>query len=190
MPRRTKIQLNLEGGRRPKLRIVVSSNVRESRARRGDGGDGDGSADVVSFDLPYLNGPAECVHLMSFISPLASDLAVAYLPMMPVRLVELLLATCYSDNVHADADLLQVDPVTGRRTGLAAYVRKALRALASRSDPAVHAALAFTDLLIDGPYIEPLAEGAGEWRGSRNQRIIALPGLATTYGNSTAGSTG
>ena len=51
----------------------------------------DGSADVVSFDLPYLNGPAECVHLMSFISPLASNLAVAYLPMMPVRLVELLL---------------------------------------------------------------------------------------------------
>ena len=28
---------------------------------------------------------------MSFISPLASNLAVAYLPMMPVRLVELLL---------------------------------------------------------------------------------------------------
>ena len=51
----------------------------------------DGSADVVSFDLPHLNGPAECVHLMSFISPLASNLAVAYLPMMPVRLVELLL---------------------------------------------------------------------------------------------------
>ena len=34
---------------------------------------------------------------------------------------------------------------------------------------------------IDGPYVEPLAEGAGEWRGSRNQRIIALPGRATTY---------
>ena len=65
-----------------------------------------------------------------------------------------------------------------------------LRALESRSDPAVHAALAFTDLLIDGPYIEPLAEGAGEWRGSRNQRIIALPGLAPTYGNSTAGLAG
>jgi N-dimethylarginine dimethylaminohydrolase len=50
-----------------------------------------GSADVIVFDLPHLNGPSECLHLMSFISPLASDLAVAYLPLMPVRLVEMLI---------------------------------------------------------------------------------------------------
>jgi N-dimethylarginine dimethylaminohydrolase len=50
-----------------------------------------GSADVVAFDLPHLNGPTECLHLMSFISPLAPDLAVVYMPLMPVRLVELLL---------------------------------------------------------------------------------------------------
>jgi N-dimethylarginine dimethylaminohydrolase len=30
------------------------------------------------------------MHLMSFLSPLADDLAVVYLPLMPVRLVELL----------------------------------------------------------------------------------------------------
>lgn len=47
-------------------------------------------ADVVSFDLPHLRGPGECLHLMSFISPLDRDLAVVYLPLMPVRLVELL----------------------------------------------------------------------------------------------------
>jgi N-dimethylarginine dimethylaminohydrolase len=46
--------------------------------------------DVRSFDLPHFHGPGECLHLMSFVSPLAPDLAVAYLPMMPVRLVQLL----------------------------------------------------------------------------------------------------
>jgi dimethylargininase len=45
---------------------------------------------VVPFDLPHLHGPAECVHLMSFLSPLDEDLVVGYLPMMPVRLVQLL----------------------------------------------------------------------------------------------------
>lgn len=45
---------------------------------------------VEAFDLPHFHGPAECLHLMSFISPLDADLAVVYLPMLPVRLVELL----------------------------------------------------------------------------------------------------
>ena len=46
--------------------------------------------EVVAYDLPHFHGPGECLHLMSFISPLAPDLAVAYPPMMPVRLVQLL----------------------------------------------------------------------------------------------------
>ncbi|MGZ4137255.1 MAG: dimethylarginine dimethylaminohydrolase family protein, partial [Actinomycetota bacterium] len=46
--------------------------------------------DVVAFDLPHLHGPEECVHLLSFLSPLAEDLAVAYVPLMPVRLIQLL----------------------------------------------------------------------------------------------------
>jgi dimethylargininase len=46
--------------------------------------------DVVAFDLPHFHGPAECLHLMSFISMLDADLAVGYEPMMPVRLVQLL----------------------------------------------------------------------------------------------------
>lgn len=45
---------------------------------------------VVDFDLPHFHGPNECLHLMSFISPLDVDLAVAYPPMMPVRLLDLL----------------------------------------------------------------------------------------------------
>jgi dimethylargininase len=46
--------------------------------------------DVIVFDLPHLRGPAEVLHLMSFVSLLDVDLAVAYPPLMPVRLVELL----------------------------------------------------------------------------------------------------
>jgi dimethylargininase len=46
--------------------------------------------DVVAFDLPHLRGPGEVLHLMSLVSPLDVDLAVAYPPLMPTRLVQLL----------------------------------------------------------------------------------------------------
>lgn len=53
-----------------------------------------------------------------------------------------------------------------------AYSGYTLEALRRRSEPEVGAALELIDLLIDGPYIAALADGAGEWRGSRNQRVI------------------
>ncbi len=46
--------------------------------------------DVRIFDVPYWKGPAELIHLMSVISPVADDLAVAYLPLLPVGLWALL----------------------------------------------------------------------------------------------------
>ena len=46
--------------------------------------------EILSFDLPHYHGAGEVMHLMSFLSPLDADLAVVYLPLMPVRLVELL----------------------------------------------------------------------------------------------------
>jgi len=46
--------------------------------------------DVIAFDLPHHHGAGEVLHLMSFLSPLDVDLAVVYLPLMPVRLLELL----------------------------------------------------------------------------------------------------
>lgn len=45
---------------------------------------------VVPFDLPHWNGPAECLHLMSMISPVAERVAVVHQPMMAVAFVELL----------------------------------------------------------------------------------------------------
>jgi N-dimethylarginine dimethylaminohydrolase len=49
-----------------------------------------GGVTVHVFDLQHFHGPAECLHLMSFISPLDRDLALVFLPMVPVRLVQLL----------------------------------------------------------------------------------------------------
>jgi dimethylargininase len=46
--------------------------------------------DVRVFDVPYWKGPAELVHLMSVISPVADDLAVVFLPLLPVGLWQLL----------------------------------------------------------------------------------------------------
>jgi dimethylargininase len=45
---------------------------------------------VIPFDLPHWTGPAEVLHLMSYISPLDHDLALVYPRLAPVRLLELL----------------------------------------------------------------------------------------------------
>jgi N-dimethylarginine dimethylaminohydrolase len=47
-------------------------------------------ADVHVFDVPYWRGDAELLHLLSVVSPVADDLAVVYLPLLPVGLWELL----------------------------------------------------------------------------------------------------
>jgi dimethylargininase len=43
---------------------------------------------TVTVDLPHWRGPNECLHLMSFISPVADRLAVVYLPLMSVPFVQ------------------------------------------------------------------------------------------------------
>jgi N-dimethylarginine dimethylaminohydrolase len=46
--------------------------------------------DVLAFDLPHLTGAGDVWHLRSFLSMLDHDLAVAFTPYMPARLMELL----------------------------------------------------------------------------------------------------
>ena len=46
--------------------------------------------EVLAFDVPIRHGPEACLHLLSLLSPLDRDLVVAYVPLLPVRLVELL----------------------------------------------------------------------------------------------------
>ena len=45
---------------------------------------------VMTFDLPQWHGDAEVMHLLSLLSPLADDLVVAYPPLLPTRLAQLL----------------------------------------------------------------------------------------------------
>jgi N-dimethylarginine dimethylaminohydrolase len=48
------------------------------------------TVDVLTVDLPHHRGSSEVLHLLSLISPLDDDLALVYLPLLPVRLVQLL----------------------------------------------------------------------------------------------------
>jgi N-dimethylarginine dimethylaminohydrolase len=47
-------------------------------------------ASLRSVDLPHDHGPGHVLHLMSFISPLADDLALVYPPLVPVALMQTL----------------------------------------------------------------------------------------------------
>ncbi len=40
--------------------------------------------DVLSFSLPHYKGPSDVFHLMSIFSPVDTDLAVVYSPLMPI----------------------------------------------------------------------------------------------------------
>jgi dimethylargininase len=44
--------------------------------------------DVRIVDVPFYRGPDELIHLMSVISPVADDLAVVFLPLLPAGLYE------------------------------------------------------------------------------------------------------
>ena len=54
------------------------------------------------------------------------------------------------------------------------YTYEALRRIAKRQS-AISAVLDEIDVLIDGPYVSRLADGAGPWTGSANQRVIDVP---------------
>jgi anaerobic ribonucleoside-triphosphate reductase activating protein len=54
------------------------------------------------------------------------------------------------------------------------YTYESLQRIAERQ-PAIRAVLEEIDALIDGPYVAALADGAGPWTGSANQRVIDVP---------------
>ncbi|MCI0398992.1 MAG: arginine deiminase family protein [Chloroflexi bacterium] len=51
--------------------------------------------EVIPVHLPYYTGPEACLHLMSFISLVDQDLAVVYLPLMPVSFYQHLQARSF-----------------------------------------------------------------------------------------------
>ena len=46
--------------------------------------------DIIGFDMPHYKGRSDVFHLMSCLSPVDSDLAVVYRPLLAARLVEFL----------------------------------------------------------------------------------------------------
>jgi N-dimethylarginine dimethylaminohydrolase len=51
--------------------------------------------EVISYGLPYWNGPDECLHIKSFISPVDKNLAVVYSRQMPIPFREELVRRGY-----------------------------------------------------------------------------------------------
>ena len=82
------------------------------------------------------------------------------------------------------AALLRCLKVRGAHTVV--YSGYTIEALRRRADAFVRMALALTDLLIDGAFVAALADGAGEWRGSRNQRLLARESLGRIVASSEA----
>ena len=68
--------------------------------------------------------------------------------------------------------------IKGRGIHTVVYTGYTLETLGRWQQPDIHEALRLIDLLIDGPFIRSLADGAGRWRGSRNQRLIPHPATA------------
>ena len=67
-----------------------ADGIRQVRSILGDLVD-----EVVTVPLPHWTGPGECLHLMSLISPVDTDLAVVYSPLMPVPFRQRLLDRGY-----------------------------------------------------------------------------------------------
>lgn len=67
-----------------------------------------------------------------------------------------------------------VGELKARGSHVTLYSGYTLEELRARTEPGVGEALALADILIDGPFVASRARNAGEWRGSRNQRIINL----------------
>ena len=61
------------------------------------------------------------------------------------------------------------------------YSGYTLEELRARPERSVHESLALADILIDGRFVAAEAAGAGEWRGSSNQRIIYSPSTSQLH---------
>jgi N-dimethylarginine dimethylaminohydrolase len=76
-----------------------AAGIRQLRALLGDLVD-----QVIAVPLPHWTGPADCLHLMSLISPIANDLAVVYSRLLPVPFRQLLVERGYQFVEVPDAE--------------------------------------------------------------------------------------
>lgn len=66
--------------------------------------------EIIPVDLPYFDGPDACLHLMSFISIVDDDLAVVYLPLMPVPFYQFLKRRGFRMVEVTDEEFLTMGP--------------------------------------------------------------------------------
>jgi anaerobic ribonucleoside-triphosphate reductase activating protein len=78
---------------------------------------------------------------------------------------------------HENLSLL-LSELKGRGQHITLYSGYTLEELRARPEQSVREALALADILIDGRFVASLSLGAGEWRGSTNQRVIYAPSEA------------
>lgn len=89
--------------------------------------------EIQGFDLPHLRGNGEVLHLMSLLSLVTAELAVGYLPLLPVRLVQLLAAVGVS--------LLPVSDEEFETMGANVLGLPGRRAVALRGNPQIQKAM-------------------------------------------------
>jgi dimethylargininase len=133
---RIKAPGTVEGGDtiwlRPDL-FVIGRTLRTNQA----GADQLGAlvgGDVRIFDVPYHRGFGDLVHLMSLIHPIADDLAVVVLPLLPVGLWQLLREMGYR--------LIEVDPDEADTCGNNVLVVRPGVVIIAAGNPRVASALA------------------------------------------------
>jgi dimethylargininase len=61
------------------------------------------SITVEAYDMPWFQGPDACLHLLSVVNPLDSDLSLVYAPLVPVALYERMRAAGY-ELLHVSED--------------------------------------------------------------------------------------
>jgi anaerobic ribonucleoside-triphosphate reductase activating protein len=75
---------------------------------------------------------------------------------------------------HADAAASLARAVRSRGLSVMVFSGYTLEEIQARPEPASHDLLAFTDILVDGPYRADLPDTRRRWIGSTNQRIHFL----------------
>lgn len=76
------------------------------------------------------------------------------------------------DQAEALCELASLVKANGK--SLWCYTGYVLEELKKSSNPHVHKLLSYVDVLVDGPFLEELMEGAPRYAGSSNQRVLKL----------------
>lgn len=117
--------------------------------------------ETVVFDLPHWHGPGEVMHLLSLLSPLADDLVVAYPPLLPVRLLQLL--------EELEVEIVAVPDAEFQTLGCNALALGPRRALVVEGNPVTPARL-------ESAGVEVLAyRGAELSKGDGGPTCLTLP---------------